>query len=191
MVLKMLNKSLFSSVKQDWETPQKFFDKLNSEFDFTLDACSSVETAKCGIYFTEQDNALSKEWRGKVFCNPPYGREIKDWIKYGYEQSCKAYNEYVVMLIPARTDTEYWHKYVMKADEIRLVYGRLTFRDRKSERLIKRIKNSLSFDFACIHEAMIKRRIKKLKPTSAPFPSAVVVFRGDGRTPKFSSYERD
>lgn len=157
----MLNKSLFSSVKQDWETPQDFFDKLNDEFKFTLDACANDENAKCDMYYTEKDNALSKKWSGNVWVNSPYGRGIKNWVKYGYEQSCKIYNNFVVMLIPSRTCTRFWHDYVMKAAEIRLIKGRLTFIHRNSD-----VNNS------------------------APFPSAIVIFKGAGRVPVFKSYER-
>ena len=110
-----------------WETPQAFFDKLNLEFEFNLDPCASAYTAKCEKYFTEADDGLLQDWSGHtVFCNPPYGRGIKEWIKKAYEESQKD-NTKVVLLIPARTDTTYWHKYIMRAREIRFVKGRLKF----------------------------------------------------------------
>jgi len=120
---------MFSSGKLSWSTPQGFYDKLNEEFNFTLDACASKNNAKCTKYYSLKDDSLKQDWSGNtVFCNPPYGRRIKNWIKKGYEESLKN-NTKVVMLIPSRTDTKYWHNYVMKAQEIRFVKGRLKFGD--------------------------------------------------------------
>ena len=124
----MINKGLFTSDKNYWETPQAFFNELHKEFDFTLDAAASHENAKLDNYYTEEDNALEQECGGRVFVNPPYGREIKHWVKKAYEESLEPYNECVVMLIPARTDTIYWHEYIFgKADEIDFLKGRLKF----------------------------------------------------------------
>lgn len=120
-------KVLFSSEDMTWETPQDFFDKLDSEFNFDLDPCASHMTAKCKTYFTEDDDGLVQSWAGHtVFCNPPYGRGIKRWIKKAYLESLEP-NTVVVLLIPSRTDTAYWHDYVMRAEEIRFVRGRLKF----------------------------------------------------------------
>jgi phage N-6-adenine-methyltransferase len=120
---------MFSSVKLSWATPKSFFDSLDKEFKFTLDACASSDNAKCENYFSLKEDGLSQDWSGNVvFCNPPYGRGIKSWIKKAYEESLKG-NTKVVMLIPSRTDTKYWHEYVMKAQEIRFVKGRLKFGD--------------------------------------------------------------
>jgi len=117
----------FSSKSADWDTPQVFFDKLNKGFDFTLDPCATEASAKCKKYFTEEDDGLVQEWGGhRVFVNPPYGRKIGAWIKKGYEES-KKHNTIVVMLIPSRTDTKWWHDYIMKAKEIHFVRGRLKF----------------------------------------------------------------
>ena len=122
-------KGLFSSKTNEWSTPQSFFDKLNKMYKFTLDPCCTTESAKCNTYYTLEDNGLSKSWKGHtVFMNPPYGREIKVWIEKAYEES-KKLNTLVVCLIPARTDTIYWHKYCMKASEIMLIKGRLKFGD--------------------------------------------------------------
>lgn len=119
----------FSSKTNEWATPQSFFDRLNVEFDFTLDPCSDGLNAKCSKYYTQEDDGLSKSWAGeRVFMNPPYGRVIGEWVRKAYEESLSE-NTVVVALIPARTDTRYWHDYVMKADEIRLVKGRLKFGD--------------------------------------------------------------
>ena len=120
-------KVMFSSKTAEWTTPQAFYDRLNQEFNFTLDPCCTDETAKCSTYYTEDDDGLTQPWAGhSVFMNPPYGRSIKDWIRKAYEESRKP-NTVVVALIPARTDTRYWHDYCMEASEIRFIKGRLKF----------------------------------------------------------------
>jgi len=119
---------MFSSETDLWATPQEFFDKLNSEFNFTLDPCATPENAKCSKYYTVKEDGLKQDWGGEVvFCNPPYGRAIKDWVKKCYEESGEP-DTTVVMLIPARTDTSYFHDYIYhKAREIRFIRGRLKF----------------------------------------------------------------
>jgi phage N-6-adenine-methyltransferase len=118
---------MFSSKTAEWTTPQAFYDRLNQEFNFTLDPCCTDETAKCSTYYTEADDGLTQPWAGhSVFMNPPYGRSIKDWIRKAYEESRNP-NTVVVALIPARTDTRYWHDYCMEASEIRFIKGRLKF----------------------------------------------------------------
>jgi phage N-6-adenine-methyltransferase len=119
---------MFSSKTDLWATPQEFFDELDSEFSFTLDPCATPENAKCKKYYTKVEDGLKQDWSGEiVFCNPPYGREIKKWVKKCYMESKKP-NTTVVMLIPARTDTSYFHDYIYKkAKEIRFVRGRLKF----------------------------------------------------------------
>lgn len=122
-------KTMFSSKTDLWATPQDFFDRLNEEFRFTLDPCSDGTNAKCPKFYTKQEDGLTQDWSGeRVFMNPPYGRVIGDWIRKAYEEGTKE-NTIVVALIPARTDTKYWHDYVMKAKEIRFVKGRLKFGD--------------------------------------------------------------
>ena len=124
---------MFSSETNEWSTPQDFYDKLNKEFKFTLDPCATKENAKCGTYYTEEENGLMQDWGGEtVFCNPPYGRAIKDWVAKCYEEGQRR-NTTVVMLIPARTDTKYFHEYIYyKAKEIRFIKGRLKFGDSKN-----------------------------------------------------------
>lgn len=117
-----------SSEKTDWETPQAFFAHLNQTYDFTLDAAASAANAQCAFYYTESDNALELPWLGRVWCNPPYGRyEAPKWVKKAFEEAQEPYCQYVVMLLPARTDTAWWHDYVMKSSAIMLVRGRLRF----------------------------------------------------------------
>ena len=127
---KNTQRAMFSSKSNDWGTPQNFYDKLDNSFGpFTLDPCSDGQNNKTDNYFTKEQNGLSQDWSGnKVFMNPPYGRAIKDWLKKAYEEGQKP-NTTVVCLIPARTDTKYWHDYVMKAQAVYFVKGRLKFGD--------------------------------------------------------------
>ena len=121
---------MFSSKSGEWATPQDFFEKLNWRFGpFDLDPCANPANTKCANFFTEVEDGLTKDWEGfRLFVNPPYGRGIDKWIKKGYLESQKK-NTRVVMLIPARPDTKYWHEYVMKASEVYFVKGRLKFGD--------------------------------------------------------------
>ena len=121
---------MFSSKTGEWATPQEFFDKLSWRFGpFDLDPCADPTNTKCANFFTEAENGLAKSWVGFTsFVNPPYGRGIDQWIEKAYNES-RNEDTKVVMLIPARTDTKYWHKYVMKADEVYFVKGRLKFGD--------------------------------------------------------------
>ena len=118
---------MFSSQTDNWSTPKYFFDLLNSEFCFSLDACASVSNAKCNKFYTKEQDGLKHSWAGEVvFCNPPYGRDIGKWVRKGYEESLNG--ALVVMLLPARTDTRWFHEYIYhKAKEIRFIKGRLKF----------------------------------------------------------------
>ena len=121
-------KNTFSSIKQDYSTPQKFFDGLNDEFHFDLDVCADEVNCKVSKFYSEKDNALVREWIGTCWMNPPFNNK-KKWV-------IKAYNEYIkhgsiiVCLLPARTNTEWWHNYCMKG-EIRFIRGRLQFEGMK------------------------------------------------------------
>ena len=125
-----MNKALFSSQSEEWSTPQAFFDKLNEEFQFTLDACALPENAKCKLYFTPETDGLVQDWSGHtVFVNPPYGKKIAEWVEKCYNESTKE-NTKIVLLMPARTDTAYFHRFIYKkAKEIRFIKGRLKFGD--------------------------------------------------------------
>ena len=116
---------MFSSKTDLWETPQEFFDALDAEFHFTLDACALSENAKCARYYTPEQDGLSQPWTGVVWCNPPYGHNIGQWVRRGLF-ACAAGNT-VVMLLPARTDTRWFHDYILGRAEIRFVRGRLKF----------------------------------------------------------------
>ncbi len=142
----MMNKALFTSKTDEWETPQYFFDKLSTKFDFKLDVCATHENTKCKKYITKENDSLNSNWsivKGWKWMNPPYGREIKDWVKKASEE------RNVVALLPARTDTKYFHEYIYKKKdvEIRFIKGRLKF----------------------LSEGKVK--------DAAPFPSMIVIFR--------------
>ena len=110
-----INKALFSSLRLDWGTPKEVYEMLNEEFKFTFDPCPK----------NPKFDGLKINWRKRNFVNPPYGREIYKWIKKGFEENKKG--KLVVFLIPSRTDTRWWHRFIMKADEIRFIRGRLKF----------------------------------------------------------------
>lgn len=135
----------YSSNTNEWETPDLFYKELDEEFHFTLDPCANNDNAKCSKYFTKEQNGLDQSWQGNtVFMNPPYGREIGKWVKKAWEESQKGST--IVLLIPSRTDTHYWHDYCLKG-EVRFIRGRLYFKSGG-------------------------------KTGRAPFPSAIVIFRG-------------
>jgi phage N-6-adenine-methyltransferase len=117
-----------SSRTDQWATPQEFFDQLDEEFGFTLDACASVDNAKCDKFFTSDDDGLARDWgHGTVWVNPPYGRGVTGrWVEKAYRSSQDGAT--VVMLLPARTDTRWWHDWALKG-EVRFVRGRLRFGD--------------------------------------------------------------
>lgn len=133
--MEMINRALFTSLDQNWRTPGKLYEELNKEFNFDFDPCPSDAD------FDGLHPALS--WGKRNFVNPPY-KQCKEWLKKGYEEWQKG--KTVVFLIPSRTDTKFWHDYVMKATEIRFIKGRLKFGEAKN---------------------------------SAPFPSAIIVFKGE------------
>ena len=138
----MLNPSIMSSKTDVWATPPETFAALDREFGFTLDVCALPENAKCERYFTPADDGLSRPWEGVCWMNPPYGRTIARWMAKAVESA--AAGATVVCLVPARTDTAWWHDYAVKG-EIRFLRGRLKFGGAQQP---------------------------------APFPSAVVIFRG-------------
>jgi len=116
--------AMMSSTTDLWETPQVLFDELNAKYHFTLDVCAIPENAKCEKFFTPEQDGLRQEWTGVCWMNPPYGRQVSGWVKKAYESSQKGAT--VVCLLPARTDTAWWHDYCMKG-EITFIRGRLKF----------------------------------------------------------------
>lgn len=145
-----MNPVLVSSKKMDWETPQKFFEVLDQEFHFVLDAAATAKNAKCDKYFTPEQDGLKQSWNvgGSVYCNPPYGREIGKWVKKAFEEARSGYP--IVLLIPARTDTTYFHDYIYGKAEIRFIRGRLRFTDEEGN-----------------------------AADPAPFPSMLVIYNGE------------
>ena len=139
-----VNSSWYTSNDDKWATPQAFFDVVDSEFGFSLDVCALEDSAKCELYFDPEDDALSQDWGfHRCWMNPPYGKPIASFMAKAVEAARKG--ALVVALVPMRTDTAWWHDYVMPwADEVRAVKGRLKFGDASN---------------------------------SAPFPSALVVYR--------------
>ena len=135
-----INQGLMTSATDQWATPQDFFDQQNAlHGPFDVDVCADATNAKCAVYFDKDADGLKQTWAGKCWMNPPYGRDIGKWMKKAHESEAT-----VVCLVPARTDTKWWHDYAMKG-EITFIKGRLKFGS---------------------------------SVNSAPFPSAVVVFRG-------------
>ena len=123
--------TMFSSKTDLWETPQDLFDRLNEKYHFTLDVCALPENAKCDRYFTPEQDGLSQRWGGVCWCNPPYGREIGKWIEKAAEESKDPFTT-VVMLLPARTDTRWFHDYCQRYGEIEFLRGRLKFGNAKN-----------------------------------------------------------
>lgn len=122
-----ISESLYSSKTDMWETPQELFDELDSEFHFDLDVCAIAENTKCNLFYTPEQDGLIQPWYGTCWCNPPYGRQITKWVKKAAESDCT-----VVMLLPARTDTKWFHDYIYKRVEIRFLKGRLKFGNSKN-----------------------------------------------------------
>lgn len=125
----MKNKALFTSNKQDWETPKDLFDCLNSKYHFDLDAAASHQNAKLPNYFTADDDALQQDWGSykSIFCNPPYEAKLQEgFIKKAYETHLRHGNT-IVLLIPARVETKRWHEYIFGKAQIEFIAGRLKF----------------------------------------------------------------
>ena len=149
-----MDKVLLSTGKDDWETPATLFDALHREFGFTLDAAASDANHKTPRYYTAEQDGLAQSWEGeRVFCNPPYSRKSKGnpgqaaWIKKAYEEAQKG--TLVVLLLPARTDTEAFHEYILPHAQIRFLRGRLHFEENGRPR------------------------------DAAPFPSMLVIYNGE------------
>lgn len=143
---KKIIKAMTSTGKDDWETPPWLFNQLDEEFHFTLDPCCTHKTAKCEKHYTVEDDGLSKDWSGEtVFCNPPYSRSYQDlWVKKCFEESKKP-GTTVVALLPARPDTDRFHRYIWGKAEVRFLKGRIAFLDNG-----KKAQNPLFGSMICI-----------------------------------------
>jgi hypothetical protein len=115
-----INRGLFTSLRGDWKTPKALFQALDAEFNFDFDPCPVKPTT----------DGLKSRWGNVNFVNPPYGKEITRWIQKGYREYLLGNT--VVFLLPSRTDTRWWHDFVMRATEIRFIKGRLKFDDQKN-----------------------------------------------------------
>jgi phage N-6-adenine-methyltransferase len=115
----------FESATVEWPTPQELFDELNAEFGFTTDVAATNDNAKCAHYYTQEQDGLKQDWRGVCWMNPPYGRAMVEWLKKAIRET---WNETItVCLIPARTNTAWWHDLCQKYGEVRFVRGRPKF----------------------------------------------------------------
>ena len=121
---------MFSSATDLWATPQDLFDKLNEKYNFTTDVCAIPENAKCKYYFTPELDGLKIPWSGRCWCNPPYGRQIGKWVAKAVAEVRRGV-PLVVMLLPARTDTKWFHDYCLPYGEIEFLRGRLKFGGRQ------------------------------------------------------------
>lgn len=120
----------FSSERQDWATPWDFFKLQESKYGpFDLDVCATLENSKCQKFFTPHDDALSRHWPGHCWMNPPYGREIARWLQHACRETYDLGNaSQVIALLPARTDTSWWHDFVLQfAAHIDFIRGRIRF----------------------------------------------------------------
>ena len=119
----------YSSKTPEWATPQELFDRLDKQWEFTLDPCATPENAKCDRFFTTEQDGLSRPWKCDcVFMNPPYGRHIGKWVRKAYFEAQQGAT--VVCLLPSRTDTKWFHEYCLRGD-IEFLKGRLYFNDGK------------------------------------------------------------
>lgn len=125
-----MNSVIFSSSRQDWRTPAHLFSLLDSEFHFTLDVCADSDNALTEDYFSISNSCLDHEWFGRVFMNPPYSRNVGRFVKKAFLEI--PHCEVIVMLLPVRTDTSWFHDYILNKAEIRFIRGRLRFSDSSS-----------------------------------------------------------
>lgn len=128
----MVDAVLYSSKSEEWETPQDLFDQLNAQFSFTLDAAATAENTKCEEFLTREDDALaeSTNWPGVVWLNPPYGRGLYKWIEKAWWECLGGST--VVMLLPSRTDTQWFHDFIYNKAEVIFLRGRLKFSGNKN-----------------------------------------------------------
>lgn len=120
--------AIYASNSDEWETPDTIYQSLDNEFHFTLDPCATDQNHKCEQYYTQSENGLLQNWGGnRVFCNPPYSH-VAAWVEKAYREAMQD-NTIVVLLIPSRTDTKYFHNFIYHRAEIRYIKGRLKFGD--------------------------------------------------------------
>lgn len=161
-----MNTIHYSSQSIMWATPPDFFEKYNRIYKFNTDVCAVEDDAKCTHYYTPEINGLTQKWGGVCWMNPPYGRAITEWVKKAYNESMTGVT--VVCLLPARTDTKWYHEYCKKG-EIEFIRGRLKFGTEKY------------WQWVWEQEYMNGKRNRLYKKygskSPAPFPSMIVVFK--------------
>ena len=121
-----ITRGMMSSTTDMWGTPQEFFQRMDEEYHFETDVCAIKENAKCPHFYSPEDDGLAKTWTGICWMNPPYGRTIGKWVQKA-AMSANKNGATVVMLLPARTDTKWFHRYIYGKAEIRFIAGRLKF----------------------------------------------------------------
>lgn len=122
-----INPGMYSSATAEWPTPQWLFDKYHTRYSFTVDVCATHENAKLPVYYTEEQDGLAQEWSGRCWMNPPYGRQIGKWVEKAARSTAL-----VVALLPARTDTSWFHNFVLPHGRIEFLRGRLKFGEAKN-----------------------------------------------------------
>jgi phage N-6-adenine-methyltransferase len=124
-----MNKVVFSSKSNEWETPLSFYSEQDVKYHFTLDPCCTNDNHLCSKYYTKEDNGLLHTWKGeRVFVNPPYGREIGKWVKKAYEESLEG--TLIMLFIPSRTDTKWFHDFILGKADVNFLKGRFKFENR-------------------------------------------------------------
>ena len=126
----MVNKGLFTSDSGEWETPKWLFDKWNKKYEFLVDVCATRNNRKCNFYYNKAMNGLTQDWSKSNWMNPPYGRNIIDWVEKAHEEAIKG--NLTIALLPARTDTKWFHDYIYNKYEIEFLKGRLKFSGSKN-----------------------------------------------------------
>lgn len=164
--------ALMTSTSVEWSTPRSFFDKVNAEFKLNLDVCASALNAKTRRYYTKADDGLSKPWKGRVWCNPPYGDGIAAWVQRCHREVTNGNAKVVVALVPARTDTSWFHDHVIPYAEVRFVRARIKF---------------LPTDGRCV--APTKPCPGQCKGHVATFPSALCIY-GDEYVNRLTPFEQ-
>lgn len=125
---------MFSNKSNEWATPKDLFDDLNKEFEFTLDPCADHTNHKCSKYYTITDDGLKQDWEGeRVFCNPPYGRRVGEWVEKCFQEVYCGKCPLAVMLLFAKTDTKWFHRYIYNKAEIRFLKGRIRFGNQQND----------------------------------------------------------
>jgi len=153
---KKLSPIHYSANHHEWETPQDLFDELDAEFSFDIDVCALPENAKCARFFPPAYDGLKQEWHSTCWMNPPYGKEIPKWVKKAHDSAGDKCT--VVCLLPARTDTKWFHDFIWGKAEIRFIRGRIRF-----------------VEWSASDDGELQRIGAK---HSAPFPSMIVIFTG-------------